>query len=166
MPKRVTESELRSLAELRYQIRKFLQEGDATAREAGLEPQQYLLLLALGGLPFGWVASIRSLAERLSLQHHSAVELVDRMEQHGYLKRTRSTNDRRQVLVSMQSRGEKLLQRVARKRLIELRSNGQKLVKAIGMLLEPEMHHHPVPSRSSKKGVARAPRSGIRPNKV
>ena len=155
MAKAVTESELRSLAELRYQIRKFVQDGDATAREAGLEPQQYLLLLALGGLPRGCEASIRTVAERLSLQHHSAVELVDRMEEHGYLKRTRSTKDRRQVLLSLQSRGEKLLQRVARKRLIELRSNGQKLVKAIGALLESEPNHHPVSPRSRKKSLAR-----------
>lgn len=136
MPKRITESEFRALAELRYQIRKFLQEGDAAAREAGLEPQQYLLLLALRGLPPGSEGSIRRLAERLSLQHHSAVELVDRMEAHGYVKRTRSRKDRRQVLVSIEARGERRLQEVAEKRLIELRSNGQELVDAISAMLE------------------------------
>src|SRR5271169_696029 len=94
----LTDLEFQALAELRYRIRKFIQDGDATARETGLEPQQYLLLLALRGLPPGSEASIRTLAERLSLQHHSAVELVDRMEEHGYVKRARSTADRRQVL--------------------------------------------------------------------
>jgi DNA-binding MarR family transcriptional regulator len=149
--KDISESEFRALAELRYQIRKFVQDGDVTARKAGLEPQQYLLLLALRGLPLGSETSIRTLAERLALQHHSAVELVDRMEEHGYVKRTRSTKDRRQVLVSLQSRGEKLLQKVAQKRLIELRSNGQELVKTISALLESGPNHHPAPSRSKKK---------------
>jgi DNA-binding MarR family transcriptional regulator len=142
MAKSITEAEFRALAELRYRIRKFVQDGDTTAREAGLEPQQYLLLLALRGLPESSEASIRTLAERLSLQHHSAVELVDRMEQHGYVKRTRSIKDRRQVLVSLESRGEKLLQKVAQKRLIELRSNGQELVEAISSLLEKGLNRH------------------------
>lgn len=146
MAKGVSEAEFRSLAELRYQIRRFIQDGDVTAREAGLEPQQYLLLLALRGLPRGSDASIRTLAERLSLQHHSAVELVDRMEEHGYVKRTRSSKDRRQVLVAMQPRGDKLLQEVARKRLIELRSNGHEFVDAISALLESRSSDH---SRSS-----------------
>jgi hypothetical protein len=47
----ITTAEYRALAELRYRIRKFVGEGDAVARSAGLEPQQYLLLLALRGLP-------------------------------------------------------------------------------------------------------------------
>ncbi len=151
MTRGITEAEIRSLAELRYQIRKFIQDGDATARKAGLEPQQYLLLLALRGLPVGSEASIRTLAERLSLQHHSAVELVDRMEQHGYVKRNRSRKDRRQVLVSLESRGERLLQKVAQIRLVELRTNGQELVEAISALIEspstaPRTHPRAQPS--------------------
>lgn len=136
MKRRITENEIRSLAELRYQIRKFIQDGDATARDAGLEPQQYLVLLALRGLPRGSEGTIRTIAERLFLQHHSAVELVDRMEGHGYVERKRSTKDRRQVLISIRPRGERLLQKVAEKRLIELRSNGHELVEAISSLLE------------------------------
>ncbi len=106
------------------------------ARAAGLEPQQYLLLLAIRGLPDGQESSIRALADRLSLQHHSTVELVDRMEQHGYVKRVRSREDRRQVLVSLEPHGEKLLAQVAAKRIIELRSNGLALVGAISGLLK------------------------------
>lgn len=147
----VSDTEFRALAELRHRIRKFVQDGDTTAREIGLEPQQYLLLLALRGLPTGSEASIRTLAERLFLQHHSAVELVDRMEQRGYVKRTRSTADRRQVLVSLQGRGEKLLQKVAEKRLIELRSSGQELVAAISALLETASSNGNRPKRSSKR---------------
>ena len=147
MSEKITANEYRGLAELRYRIRRFLQEGDDTARQAQLEPQHYLLLLAIRGLPEGQEATIRTLAERLSLRHHSTVELVDRMEAHGYVKRTRGREDRRQVLVSLQPRGEKLLEHVVQQRIIELRANGRALVEAISGLLEtrPETK---APSRS------------------
>jgi len=136
MAERITDGEYRGLAELRYRIRRFLQEGDTTAVQAGLEPQQYLLLLAIRGLPEGQDATIRTVAERLALRHHSTVELIDRMEARGYVRRTRGREDRRQVLVSLQPRGERLLEQVVEHRIIELRANGRELVGAIDALLE------------------------------
>src|ERR1700676_80265 len=132
----ITTDEYRALAELRYRIRHFLREGDAVAQSAGLEPQQYLLLLTIRGLPAGEEATIRTLADRLALKHHSAVELIDRLEARGYVRRTRNRDDRRRVLVSLLSRGEKLLEQVARHRISELRASGTALVKAISALLE------------------------------
>jgi DNA-binding MarR family transcriptional regulator len=137
MPEKITETEYRALGELRYLIRRFLQEGDVKAKEAGLEPQQYLLLLAVRGLPAGEEATISTLANRLSLRHHSTVELIDRMESHGYVKRIRGREDRRQVLVALQPKGERLLERVVEQRITELRANGRALVAAISSLLEP-----------------------------
>ena len=137
MPGKVTESEYRALGELRHLIRKFVQEGDVTAKELGLEPQQYLLLLAVRGLPPGQEATISTLANRLSLRHHSTVELIDRLEAHGYVKRVRGRADRRQVLVVLQPHGAKLLEKVVQQRMIDLRSNGHALVTAISALLEP-----------------------------
>ncbi len=136
MAEEITTAEYLALAELRYRLRKFVGEGDAVARAAGLEPQQYLLLLALRGLPEGMEATIRTLAERLALKHHSAVELIDRLESHGYVRRSRSRDDRRSVLVSLLPRGEKLLEQVARDRIGELRASGSALVNAISALLE------------------------------
>ena len=151
----ITPAEYAALAELRYLIRKFVGEGDAVARAAGLEPQQYLLLLAIRGLPEGEEATIRALADRLALKHHSAVELIDRLELHGYVRRSRSRDDRRRVLVSLLPRGEKLLEQVARHRISELRSSGTALVNAISALLEDG--HTPGGQRnkkvSSKRGM-------------
>jgi DNA-binding MarR family transcriptional regulator len=152
MAKEISTAEYRALAGLRYLIRKFVREGDAVARAAGLEPQQYLLLLAIRGLRENEEATIRALADRLALKHHSAVELIDRLEAHGYVRRSRSRDDRRRVLVSLLPRGEKLLEQVARDRIGELRSSGAALVKAISALLEsgrssPSGHR----SRSSSK---------------
>src|ERR1700720_840962 len=132
----ITPTEYRALAELRYRIRHFLREGDAKARAVGLEPQQYLMLLAIRGLPEGSEATIQTLAERLVLKHHSAVELIDRLETHGYVRRTRSRDDRRRIFVTLLPRGERLLEQVARHRIGELRSNGHALVRAIDQVLE------------------------------
>jgi DNA-binding MarR family transcriptional regulator len=93
-------------------------------------------LLALRGLPEGVEATIRTLADRLALKHHSAVELIDRLEVHGYVRRSRSRDDRRRVLVALLPRGEKLLEEVAGDRISELRASGAALVGAIGALLE------------------------------
>jgi DNA-binding MarR family transcriptional regulator len=161
----VTTAEYRALAELRYRIRLFLREGDAQARAAGMEPQQYLLLLALRGLPSEIDATIRNLAERLVLKHHSVVELVDRLAAHGYVRRTRSRADRRKVFVSLLPRGIKLVEKVAR-RIGELRANGAQLVMAIDALLQPPVAGHVRPSvaavsaelRSSKPQKAKIQR--------
>ena len=150
MAMEITTAEYRALAELRYQLRLFLKEGDATARQAGLEPQQYLLLLAIRGLPENAESTIRVLAERLALKHHSAVELVDRLENHGYVRRSRSRDDRRRVLVTLLPRGEKLLEQVARDRISELRSSGAALVNAIDALLENDRRGTGSLSRSQK----------------
>lgn len=135
MADEITTAEYQALAELRYRIRKFVREGDAVARNMGLEPQQYLFLLAIRGLPENVEATIRTLADRLALKHHSAVELIDRLEAHGYVRRSRSRDDRRRVLVSLLPRGERLLEQVARQRISELRASGAALVNAISALL-------------------------------
>jgi DNA-binding MarR family transcriptional regulator len=132
----ISTAEYRALAELRYLIRRFVSEGDTVARAEGLEPQQYLFLLTVRGLPEGEEATIRTLADRLALKHHSVVELIDRLETHGYVRRTRGREDRRRVLVSLLPRGERMLEQVALHRINELRATGHELVRTIDQLLE------------------------------
>jgi DNA-binding MarR family transcriptional regulator len=132
---RIAMSDYRALAALRHRIRLFLSEGDAAARRAGLEPQQYLLLLAVRGLPQGAKATIQVLAQRLMLKHNSTVELIDRLEMHGYLRRSQSRQDRRCILVKLLPRGKQLVERVARERLTELRGGGEALSDALDTLL-------------------------------
>lgn len=143
MRARITAEKYRVLAELRYRILRFLRNGDAAARALGLKPQQYLMLLAIRGLPQGGEATIRTLADRVALKHHSTVELVDRLEKHGYVRRSRRGDDRRLVMVSLLPRGKRMLERVVRHRITELRSNGRQLARAINQLLE-----HTRPPRS------------------
>jgi DNA-binding MarR family transcriptional regulator len=127
----MTAAEFRALAEFRYRIRIFLNGSEEAARKAGLEPQQYALMLALRGLPVGIEPSIRELAERLQLRHHSVVELVDRLERRQFLRRERSRTDRRQVILHLTSRGERILTRLAKQRLSELRTTAPALVESL-----------------------------------
>lgn len=133
--KRISAVEYQAMAELRYRIRLFLREGDAAARSAGLEPQQYLLLLAIRGLPADSAAKIQALADSLLIKHHSAVELVDRLEKRGLVRRARSRDDRRQVLVSLLPKGQRVLERVVQQRINEVRAGGSQLVRAIDALV-------------------------------
>lgn len=157
MPKEISTAEYQALAELRYRIRKFVREGDEVATALGLEPQQYLLLLMIRGIPNGQEATVSNLAERLSLKHHSVVELIDRMETHGYVRRSRSREDRRSVFVSLLPRGEKMLQQVAQHRIGELRASGAALVNAIGALLRDGHAYRGARkiARLSQKGFAK-----------
>ena len=124
-------AEFRALAEFRYRIRIYLNSSEEAARKAGLEPQQYLLMLALRGLPLGREPSIRELAERMQLRHHTVVELVDRLERRLLLRRQRSRSDRRQVILHLTPRGEKILTKLAKQRITELRTAAPMLVRAL-----------------------------------
>ncbi len=132
---RISTADYRALAAWRYRIRLFLQEGDAAARRVGLEPQQYLLMLAVRGLPEDAEATVRTLADRLMLKHNSTVELIDRLETHGYVRRNQNQDDRRRVRVELLPRGKKLVEKVARQRLTELRTEGAELVNALNALM-------------------------------
>ena len=147
------------MAELRYQIRKFLRFSENAARQAGIEPQQHQLLLAIRGLPDGASPTIGVLAERMQLQHHSTVELVDRLVDRNFLCRLRSTNDRRQVLVKLTHDGEEFLQKLSLHHLEELQSAGPTFVKVLNSLLNDNlMDNSDSASESVKENVNHKPR--------
>ena len=128
--------DFKAMAELRYQIRCFLRFSETAARHAGIEPQQHQLLLAVKGLPNNLKPTIGVLAERMQLQHHSTVELVDRLADRGFLLRLRATDDRRQVLVKLTHDGEELLKTLSLHHLQELQSSGPKFVMILQGLIE------------------------------
>ncbi|HEY6252668.1 MAG TPA: MarR family winged helix-turn-helix transcriptional regulator [Candidatus Angelobacter sp.] len=137
-PKPLIDAEYMALAEFRYQIRKYLRFMEERARAAGQSPQQYQLILAIKGLPSGASPTIGALAERLQLNHNSMVELVDRCERRGLLRRTRSGNDRRQVELMVTAEGDSFLQTLASAGREELRSIGPILAQAIQHLISGE----------------------------
>ena len=128
-------TDYRALAELRYQIRRYLRFSEQAAREVGLVPQQHQLLLALKGLPAGRKATISELAERLQIQHHSTVELIDRLVERGLIKRLRDEADQRRVIIHLTPQGEQILRRLSLLHRHELQSAGPVLIRALRALI-------------------------------
>ena len=127
-------TDYQALAEFRYQLRRFLRFSEEAAREAGLEPQQHQLMLAVKGQRDAGGPRISYLAERLQIQHHSAVELVDRLARKGLIRRSRGGEDRREVQVRLTTRGEKVLGELTLHTRAELRSAAPALVATLRKL--------------------------------
>ena len=123
------------LAEFRRQIRQFLHFSEATAKEHRIEAQQHQLLLAVQGLPEGVKPTIREIAARLFIQHHSAVELVNRLELTGAIARASSKEDKREVLVVLTPEGRAILRRLALAHRTELERSGPELARALNSVL-------------------------------
>ncbi|HWB84814.1 MAG TPA: MarR family transcriptional regulator [Bryobacteraceae bacterium] len=132
----LTGPDFRALGEYRYQIRRFLHFSERAARAEGLEPQQHQLMLAVKALSVSGEPTIGKLAENLLIRHHSAVGLVDRLEDRGFVERVRSEADRRQVRVRLTPEGEAKLSHLALAHRAELRVSGPMLVEVLHALLE------------------------------
>ncbi len=135
MNRKIDNEDYRALAEFRYEIRKFLIASERIAHSAGLHPQQYMMLLALRGLPSAKEPTILVLAERLQIRHNSAVELVDRLVKRGLVRRHRSQSDSRKILVQLTSAGSALIEKVVQRRYDELVSSQPMLVKALNRVI-------------------------------
>lgn len=144
---RISNADYRSLASFRYEIRKFLSFSEQAAREAGIEPQQHQLLLAVRGLPEGTRPTIRAVAERLCVQHHTTVALVDKLEARGLIERERSSTDRREVLLKLTAEGEDMLRSLSALHREQLRTVGPDMLAALQTI---------VAGQGSRAGVSRA----------
>jgi DNA-binding MarR family transcriptional regulator len=143
-----------ALADLRYQIRRFLRIRETAARAAGIEPQQYLVLLQIKGVDGREPATIGVLAERLQISHHAAVQLVNRLVRRGLVARIRSDRDRREVAVALLPPGEHLLRRLAGQSIAELTTEGPLLVASLRRLIVQSTRGG-TPPRTGREGGAR-----------
>jgi DNA-binding MarR family transcriptional regulator len=121
------------LAGFRFALRKFLAFSEVVTREAGVTPWQYQAMLAIRTNPAGAIV-IRELAEQMVLQHHGAVQLVDRLCKAGLARRTHSAKDRRSVLVVLTAKGSKLLTRLASAHRDELMRHESLLAESLARL--------------------------------
>ena len=124
-----------TLADLRYQIRRFIRRRELAARGAGVEPQHYFVLLQIKGLEGRGGATIGALAERLQISHHGAVQLVDRLARRDMVVRRRVGRDRRHVVVELRPAGRAALRTLALYSIAELRSEGPALVTTLKRLV-------------------------------
>jgi DNA-binding MarR family transcriptional regulator len=128
---KVTPAEYQALAEFRYQIRAFLTFSDQAVRSAGIEKQQYQFMLAIKGMPDGMRPRMRDLSNRMLIQHHSAVELANRLEAGGFIRRERSADDKREVLLTVTPKGERVLNKLALNHHQELQNAAPKLLASL-----------------------------------
>jgi DNA-binding MarR family transcriptional regulator len=122
---------LKTLAEFRYQLRRFVLFSESAALDAGLQPQQHQLLLQVAGAPENTAVTISYAAERLGLKHNSTVELVDRSEREGLLERTADMNDKRRAILRATRKGRLVLGRLAGDHARELNELAPRLTKAL-----------------------------------
>lgn len=130
-----TPAEYRALAELRFQLRAFVSFSERAAREASLEPQHHQLLLAIKGLPAALRPTIGTLAQRLCVEHHTTVALVDKLATAQLVKRVPSERDRREVLVEITPDGEQRLADLSQLHKDQLRTIGPALLEALQAVL-------------------------------
>jgi DNA-binding MarR family transcriptional regulator len=127
----VPDSLIRTLADFRFELRRFLQFSESAALQAGLQPQQHQLLLQVAGAPEGMDVTIAYAAERLGLKHNSAVELVDRSEGEGLLARSADPNDKRRAILKLTRKGERVMGLLAGDHARELNELAPRLVQAL-----------------------------------
>ena len=135
MPSPLPDEDYGSLAEFRFNIRRFLEFSHQAVTDAGLTPQQHQALLGIKGLSLKGPVVIRTLADWLQLQHHSVIGLLDRLEVRGLVKRQRDPEDRRRVAIRLTRPGETVLAELSRAHRAELRAAGPALVNTLTQLL-------------------------------
>jgi DNA-binding MarR family transcriptional regulator len=137
---------LQALAEFRYQLRAFLQFSEHAASEHNVRPRQHQLLLQIAGIQDGQAATINFLAERLGLRQNSVVELADRSEAEGVVRRAEDPQDRRRVVLSVTAKGMRLLDALSASHARELDEFAPQLIRALERI------------KSARAGTAGRPR--------
>jgi DNA-binding MarR family transcriptional regulator len=122
---------LGTLAEFRFELRKFQQFSEGAALEAGLQPQQHQLLLQVAGAAEGTSVTIAYAANRLRLKHNSTVELVDRSELEGLIERTADEDDKRRAILRLTRKGRQVLHKLSDDHVRELNEMAPRLVQAL-----------------------------------
>jgi DNA-binding MarR family transcriptional regulator len=125
------DSLIRTLAEFRFEMRRFLHFSESAALEAGLQPQQHQLLLQVAGAPEATTVTIAYAAERLGLKHNSTVELVDRSEREGLLTRAADPDDKRRAILKVTQKGNQILGRLSGDHARELNELAPLLLQAL-----------------------------------
>ncbi len=124
-------AEVAPVAEFRLLLRRFQHETERVARDCGLTPGWYLLLLQIKGSPdLTERTTVTALAQRLQLAQSSVTELVARAEQAGLIERQPSPNDARVAFLRLSPQGERSFARAFR----DLAAERQALREAIADL--------------------------------
>jgi DNA-binding MarR family transcriptional regulator len=109
----LSDRDYRALARFRHALRVFQRFSEDAARAAGTTPAQHQLLLAIRGFRGDGSPVIGDLADALQLRHHSVVELVDRADTAGLVRRSTDPVDQRRQRVELTAAGRDVLEELS-----------------------------------------------------
>ncbi|HEY7325405.1 MAG TPA: MarR family winged helix-turn-helix transcriptional regulator [Streptosporangiaceae bacterium] len=121
-PSQLSREDFEHLLAFRASLRRFQRWSEDQAKAAGLTHVQHQLLVAIKGHPGTEPPTVGELADYLLLRHHSTVELVDRAEAAGLVRRVNDARDGRVARVRLTSKGDRILMQLTPSHLIELHS--------------------------------------------
>jgi DNA-binding MarR family transcriptional regulator len=125
--KPLAKADYETLAQFRYQLREFLSFSEKAAVAAGITARQHQALLAIKGFPGRDRITIGELAEQLTIAHHTAVELADRLVGQDLVTRSPGSEDRRTVFLRVTRKGETLLAKLSLAHRAEIQKIGPHL---------------------------------------
>jgi len=123
----LSRSEYEMLAAFRFRLRQFLSFSEKAAEEVGLTQQQYQALLAVRAHAGPGLLTISDLAAQMLIKHHSAVGMVNRLEEQGMVRRESLAEDGRKVGIRLTVNGQRVFGRLAASHRGELRRIGSDL---------------------------------------
>jgi DNA-binding MarR family transcriptional regulator len=145
----LTRADYEGLAAFRYALRRYLAFAETGARSVGLTSQQHQALLAIKAHTMSKPMVIGDLAAELLIKHHSAVELLGRLEKVGLTQRRSDPDDGRKVLVSLTEAGEEILAALSTNNLRELRHIAPAFSGLLDRLEEISVDETPEPRRKA-----------------
>lgn len=122
-----TDEQYERLLEFRNALRRFDHWSREAAASHGLTHPQHQLLLAVRGSRTTGGPSVGEVADALLVRHHTATELVDRVQRLGLVERVRSAADARRVQLRLTEAGHDALESLTAVHLEELQRLGHLL---------------------------------------
>jgi DNA-binding MarR family transcriptional regulator len=112
VPSRFSEDDYRDQADFRSALREFLRFAEEQARQEGITPQQFVLLVVTRGHEVYPNVTIGDIAQALQVRQSSASLLVDRSVKRGLLDRREDPEDRRRAIVQLTDEGQRILDEI------------------------------------------------------
>lgn len=128
---KVSDEDYLMLASFRAALRKFLRTSEDIAHNLGLTPQRHQAMLAVRGFPGDEPPTVGALAAKLHIRHNSAVGLVTRLVNEGYLRREKSKLDQRRQHVRLTPKGQAVLDKLTEAHRTELRHIGPDITRLL-----------------------------------
>jgi DNA-binding MarR family transcriptional regulator len=126
-----------ALAQFRRALRTFLAFSESATQNSGVTTQQYQALLAIKASPDESLL-VRELAEAMLLKHNNTVQLVDRLVEAKFVRRTPSAEDRRAVVLTLTAKGEEKIAYLAAIHFRELAMRQEELTDILHLATRME----------------------------